>query len=223
MPTIDIRILEILTSKVCHDLISPIGAVNNGVEFVQEMGLENAGDAVDLIAFSAQQASAKLQAYRMAYGAGGADNSIKPEDVHAAIQNIVGAENKITQDWDKDSSMGLNPATFERPTGFAKILICALLLAMDCLPKGGVLGVEEDGTEKIIVSGAGTDAHVRPGVDKALFLKMPEEQIEPKYVHGYIMGLLAQQYGFKVDLITGEENKVSIVLTLPAQPAPEEE
>lgn len=49
-----INILEILISKVCHDLISPIGAVNNGVEFVQEMGIEDAGDAMDLIAFSAQ-------------------------------------------------------------------------------------------------------------------------------------------------------------------------
>ncbi len=220
MPTIDLRILEILTSKVCHDLISPIGAVNNGVEFVQEMGLENAGDAVDLIAFSAQQASAKLQAYRMAYGSGGADNSIKPEDVHAAIQNIVGAEDKVKQDWDKDAPIGLNPATFERPTGFAKILICALLLAMDCLPKGGVLKVEEQSKDVIVVSGEGNDAHVRPGVDKALTLSMPQEQIEPKYVHGYIMGLLAQQYGFEVSLDTSEDSKVSIALTLPSQPEP---
>ncbi len=100
MPSIDFRVLEILTSKICHDLISPIGAVNNGVEFMQEMGLEDAGDGLDLIAFSAQQAGAKLHAYRMAYGAGGADNSIKPEDVYDAIQDVIGPDNKIRQAWD---------------------------------------------------------------------------------------------------------------------------
>ncbi len=216
MPTIDIRILEILTSKICHDLISPIGAVNNGVEFVQEMGTEDAGDAIELIAFSAQQASAKLQAYRMAYGAGGADNSIKPEDVYDTIQNIVGAEDKLTQDWDKDAPIGLNPETFERPDGFAKILICSLLLVMDSLPKGGVLKVEEESQGTIVVSGFGTDANFRDGVEKAITLAMPKEQVEPKYIHAYIMALLADQYGFSIALDGSKDGQVMINLTLPS-------
>jgi histidine phosphotransferase ChpT len=83
---IDVAMLEVLASKICHDLISPIGAVNNGVELIEDMGPDAGPEATALIAFSAQQASAKLQAFRMAYGIGGADSNIKPEDVHKAIE-----------------------------------------------------------------------------------------------------------------------------------------
>jgi len=69
--TIDTDILELMASKVCHDLISPIGAVNNGIEFLTEMGPDAGEEVTDLIAFSASQASAKLKAFRMAYGVGG--------------------------------------------------------------------------------------------------------------------------------------------------------
>jgi len=214
MPQIDIRILEILTSKVCHDLISPIGAVNNGVEFMQEMGVEEAGDGLDLIAFSAQQAASKLTAYRMAYGAGGADNSIKPEDVYNIIQDIVGAEDKITQDWDKDAPIGLNEETFERPNGFGKILICSLLLAMDCLPKGGVLSVTHEGDKDFTVIAKGTNANFRGGTKEALTRSISSEALEPKNVHPYVMGLLLEQYGFSASLDEIDDQSVAIAITL---------
>ena len=97
---IDIEILEVLASKICHDLISPIGAVNNGVEILEEMGPDAGPDVTELIAYSAASASAKLKAYRLAYAAGGADINLKPEDVHEAIEGIVAKDNKIQQNWD---------------------------------------------------------------------------------------------------------------------------
>lgn len=214
MPSVDFHVLEILTSKVCHDLISPIGAVNNGVEFMQEMGVEDAGDGLDLIAFSAQQASAKLQAYRMAYGAGGADDSIKPEDVYDAIDAIISPDNKISQDWDKDAPIGLNEETFERPKGFAKILICALLLAIDCLPKGGVLSVENEGDKDFTVIAKGENACFREGNKEALALQTSSESLEPKNVHAYIMGLLSEEYGFPVTLEEVDSERVQISVKL---------
>lgn len=214
MPTIDFRILEILTSKICHDLISPIGAVNNGVEFMQEMGIEDAGDGLDLIAFSAQQAGAKLHAYRMAYGAGGADNSIKPEDVYDAIQDVIGPDNKITQDWDKDAPIGLNEETFERPTGFAKTLISALFLAIDSLPKGGVISVSHEGDSDFTVTAKGENAVFRDGTHEALSLSTPSESLEPKNVHPYVMGLVKEQYGFNITLETVDNETVQIAVQL---------
>src|SRR3954470_6811530 len=85
-------VLELLASRVCHDLISPVGAVHNGVEFLQETGVEAGAEAVALIAHSAQQASAKLQIFRLAYGAGGRDPNIKPEDVKKAFASLVDAD-----------------------------------------------------------------------------------------------------------------------------------
>jgi len=207
MSDINLRILELLISKVCHDLISPIGAVNNGVEFVQEMGAEDAGDAIDLIAFSAGQASSKLRAYRMAYGAGGADNSIKPEDVYNVIEDMIKADGKISQDWDKDAPFGLDPETFERPEGFAKTLISALLMAMDCLPKGGVLSVTslDDDPMRLNIAARGEDACIRDRSLEALKHEMRQDDLEPKYIHPYITGLVVGHYGFSVDMQEGDD------------------
>ncbi|MCB1721241.1 MAG: hypothetical protein KDI11_05755 [Alphaproteobacteria bacterium] len=208
---IDTGILELMASKVCHDLISPIGAVNNGIEFLTEMGPDAGEEVTDLIAFSASQASAKLKAYRMAYGAGGADDSIKPEEVHQAIEDIVGAEKKIVQEWDPYGPLGYE----DRPKAFCKMLICALLLGMDCLPKGGILKVEageSNGSTLLIASGQ--DAGIREQTAQALDLSMSREMLGPKYVHPYITGLLAQSYGYKITILK-HEGSVHIVLTLP--------
>ena len=72
------RLASYVASRICHDLISPVGAINNGVEFMEEMGEdpEQRKDALGLISHSASQASAKLQAFRIAYGAGGRDNNV---------------------------------------------------------------------------------------------------------------------------------------------------
>ncbi|MGB0720242.1 MAG: histidine phosphotransferase family protein, partial [Bdellovibrionales bacterium] len=198
MPDINVRVLELLLSKVAHDLISPIGAVNNGVEFVQEMGLEDSGDAFDLIAFSAQQAAAKLKAYRMAYGAGGADNSIKPDNVYDIVEAMVAPDGKIKQDWDKDAPFGLNPDTYERPLGFGKILICGFLLAMDSLPKGGTLSLHDDGPQTLIITAKGEDTGFRDNIEAALSLTLSQDNLEPKYIHPYVTALLCKHYGFKI-------------------------
>jgi len=213
MPTIDFKVLEILISKVCHDLISPIGAVNNGVEFMQDMGPENASDGLDLIAFSAQQAGAKLHAYRMAYGAGGADNSIKPEDVYDAIEDMIAPDGKISQDWDKDAPIGLNEETFERPTGFAKIMICGFLLAIDSLPKGGALTVTHEGDKDFTIIASGENACFREGNEDAFAQKISSDALEPKNAHAYIMGLLVSHYGFETSL-SASDGSVSIKVAL---------
>ena len=70
------------------------------------------------------QASGKLQCYRMAYGAGGADTSIKPEDVHKIFSLMIESDGKVTQNWDPYAPIGPE----DRPPAFAKILMCALIL-----------------------------------------------------------------------------------------------
>ena len=211
--TIDISILEILSSKICHDLISPIGAVNNGIEFMQEMGEDAGEEATDLIAFSANQASAKLKAYRMAYGAGGADDSIKPEDVYNAIQDMVGAENKIVQRWDAYGELGYGD---NRPAAFCKLLISALILAMDCLPKGGELIVEAgDNTGTTLIRTEGENSAIRDYADMALDLTLPRQDLEPKYVHAYVTGLLARNYGYSIAMVDQNNGGALITLTHP--------
>ena len=87
-PNKSASVIELLASRICHDLVSPVGAINNGVEFMEETGddAEQRAEALNLIAHSASQASAKLMAFRIAYGSGGRDPNIKPEDVQKAFR-----------------------------------------------------------------------------------------------------------------------------------------
>lgn len=204
--TIDSVILELMASRICHDLISPVGAVNNGVEFLEEdMGGGVPDDAVQLISMSAQMAAARLQVFRLAYGTGGRDPSVKPEDVYKTLEAYVSGEGKVRQDWDPVATF----AGVDREEGSSKILLCALLLACETLTKGGTLRVAQvDGT--ITVTGEGPEVLVRPGVVEALSRTLPVDQVDPRLVHPYICGIMVAQYGYDIQIAASEPGKVSL-------------
>lgn len=192
----DIQLLELMASKICHDLISPVGAVSNGVEFLEEMGADAGEEVTGLIAYSAQQAAAKLKAFRMAYGLGGADDSIKPEDVHQSFEELVGPENKIRQNWDPHGPLNLE----ERPRGYSKMLMSLLLLATEALPKGGEITLSIGEGQSAVLNLTGEKVALRDYVEESLGLLMPVSDLEPKLVHAYITGLMARKYGFTLSV-----------------------
>lgn len=210
--TIDIHVLELLASKICHDLISPVGAVANGVEFLEELEIEGADDILGLINFSAKQGSAKLQAYRMAYGAGGADSSIKPEDVHKIFGSFIALDEKVKQDWDPYAPLGPE----DRPPAFGKILMCALLLCTEALPKGGTVGIQGDGDAAVLITAKGEDAGLKPDLIKALTATIPADALSPRQMHAFTMRLLMLHYGYKPQIVTNEGGTFTLRLTCPA-------
>mgnify|MGYP003391873472 CR=1 FL=1 len=186
-----IKILELLASKICHDLISPVGAISNGVEFLEEMGPDAGKEVTDLIAFSSTQASAKLKAFRMAYGAGGADTSIKPVDVFNIFEDMIKGDAKVKQNWNPQDQIGPE----DRPPGMTKILMCVLLLTLDCLPKGGTVSVKADG-DAILIRAEGENGGLKANVQDALAGSLAD--VETKTVHPYVTGLMAKEYGFDI-------------------------
>lgn len=203
---IDSTVLELMASRICHDLISPVGAVNNGVEFLQEdMGSGDTSDAISLIAMSAQSAGARLQVFRLAYGTGGRDSTVKPADVHKIFEELLVCEDKVKQDWDPATLF----ADYDRPEGFCKMLLCGLMLAQEALPKGGMLRVAFDGGNVTTITGEGPDANIRPQVDTALSRKLDVSVIDPRLVHPYVIGILAAQYGFSVTAGQQAEGRIS--------------
>lgn len=209
---IDTVFLELLTSKICHDLISPIGAVANGIEFMDDMGGTPDEDILDLLRISSSMASAKLQAFRIAYGAGSSDVSVKPEEAHKAFGRYIEQDKKITQDWNPHAPLGSD----ERPEGFTKLLMCVLLLCAECLPKGGTVTVVKAGVDKTLITAQGTDALVKPPMDKALLGEMSIEAIEPRYVHAYMTGLLARGYGFALSFQNRDDNSIEFIMDAPS-------
>ncbi|MCD8497081.1 MAG: hypothetical protein LRZ85_02745 [Alphaproteobacteria bacterium] len=209
--TIDIHVLELLASKICHDLISPVGAVANGVEFLEDMEIEGADDILGLINFSAKQGSAKLQAYRMAYGAGGADSSIKPEDVHKIFGAFIDLDKKVKQDWDPYAPLGPE----ERPAAFGKILMCALLLCVEALPKGGTVTVKGHDDTSIIITATGDDAGLKPDLVKALNEYIPADALTPRQMHAFTMNLLLKAYGYHTESTQNDSGVFAFKLVCP--------
>lgn len=194
---IDATVLELLASRICHDLISPVGAVNNGVEFLEDMGPDAGDEAIALISMSANAAAAKLQVFRLAYGAGGRDPNIKPWDVHKTFNDLIGADGKVKQEWDARAVF----ADVELPEGFCKILTSTLMLATECMPKGGAIGVTHDAaTHETRVIAAGPDANPRTQVEDALAMALDPADLDPRLVHPFATGILGRQYGLDITI-----------------------
>lgn len=202
-------ILEILASRICHDLISPVGAVHNGVEFLQEMGADAGDEAIALITHSAQQASARLQAFRLAYGAGGRDPNIKPEDIYKTFGNLIQNDRKITQDWDPHSDIGFT----ERPSGYCKTLMGALMLAEECLPKGGTVRVKRgDNDLETAVVAEGNDVLLRPQIAHALNGNIAIDEMDPRLVHPYALSVIARHYGLSIEISSQNSARVTLLI-----------
>lgn len=197
---IDPAILELLASRICHDLISPIGAINNGIEFLEDSGAEALDDALGLLSYSANLATAKLKAFRLAYGAGGADPNLSPREVHEAFEALISAEGKIAQDWDPSQlqdALNMNP-------GYCKMLMATMMTAYECLPKGGTVSVTADSVSTTRVTASGTDAALRPNMAEALNRRIDTQELDPRLAHSFAVSLLSDRYGYDIDFAENE-------------------
>ncbi len=151
----DLRMAELLCARLCHDLTGPIGAVNNGAEFLSEEGFNMQNQAVELIVSSAFSAVSRLQFYRLAYGAvkegGEADLSDKQK---LASDFFVGS--KVTLDWPDNHT---DAAGVSISLKMVRLIFNFLILASAALVRGGAISVrigqEESGNKWVSVGAHG--------------------------------------------------------------------
>lgn len=211
-------VIELLASRICHDLVSPVGAINNGVEFMEEMGddAEQRKEALGLIQHSASQASAKLMAFRIAYGSGGRDPNVKPEDVQKAFSQLISADGKISQTWDPFGNLGPKPL----PYAFCKMLMAGMMLAMECLTKGGYVSVRPgEGNQTLIIAESDNGILLRDNVEAALRQEIATEDLDPRLVHPYAISVIAEHYGYTLRVRDKRDDKVTFALDCPAPAA----
>src|ERR1700761_5517418 len=107
---IDLRVLELLASKLAHDLVSPVSAINNGVELIEDIGGSVVDEAMKLIGDSAQHASRRLRLFRMAYGRAGSEDNLGIKDVRQTAEQYI-ASGKVTLIWPEDQPGPILAAT----------------------------------------------------------------------------------------------------------------
>jgi len=139
----------LLCSRVCHDVISPVGAINNGLELLDEGGAD--ADAMDLIRTSALNASVRLKFARLAFGASGSVGaSIDTGEAERAAKDFAAAEKKTEVVWTGPRAIIAKNRV--------KLLLNLFLVAYSSIPRGGVIEVtledpELDAKFKIVAKG----------------------------------------------------------------------
>ena len=187
----DIDLAALLCSRVCHDVISPVGAVANGLEVLEDEDDEAMREiALDLVRRSARQASAKLQFCRLAYGASGSQGSNIDLGEAGDIARMFVGEEKVRLDWQAPRE--------NRPKLEVKLLLNMMLVAMGTIPRGGVVEVNVDGAA-LNARARGDNARIADNLAQVLDGSLPPEEMDARLVQPYYMKRLASEAGF--DLI----------------------
>ena len=202
----DIDLAALLCSRVCHDVISPVGAIANGLEVLDDEDDASMKDiAMDLIRRSAQQASAKLQFCRIAFGAAGSVGShLDLGDAADVAAAFIGDE-KIKLNW--------NAPRETREKTQVKLLLNLLLLSMTTIPRGGTITVNLNG-DALAVRSSGDGAKVP---EKTIaFMTDPSngDDMDARLVQVYYAMRLAQSGGYS--LIITQDGEDIVIKANPA-------
>jgi len=196
----------LLCSRVCHDLISPVGAIVNGIEVLEEEKDESTKEfALDLIKRSAATASAKLQFCRIAFGAAGS----------AGAQIDLGDAEKVARGFleDDKTKIAWNLPRALVAKNLVKLLLNMLIIAGQAIPRGGKITVDPVGSGDSIgfkVSAAGTNAKIPPAVPPLLTGELGGETVDAHRIQPFYAGLLAKACGLKATVaMDGEAVVVS--------------
>ena len=184
----DLDLAALLCSRVCHDLVSPVGAIANGLEMMdEEDDQEMHRLALELVRRSARQASAKLQFCRLAFGAAGGAGSLLDVGEAGDIARLFVAEEKVKLDW-------LAPRT-ARDKNEVKLLLNLMLLAIAAVPRGGSVAI--DATDALLSATAvGDGARLADKTKAVLDRAVPAAEFDARAVQVYYALRLAEQAGF---------------------------
>jgi histidine phosphotransferase ChpT len=178
----------LLCSRVCHDVIGPVGAIINGLEMLdEEQDAEMRGFALELIKKSAGQASARLQFCRLAFGAAGSGGvSIDTSDAARVARGLFGGE-RTELEW--------NVPPLRVPRNNVKLILNLCLIAATAIPRGGVIEVTLSGAEetaRITVTAKGTNAKLAGHLPLLLAGTPDHPPAGPQDIQAYYAGLVAK-------------------------------
>lgn len=129
----DINLAASVSSRICHDLVSPVGAIVNGIDLVREMGSSDPSEALGMIGQSAERASALLQLYRIGFGAAEAEAQGVPRSLLAEHSAVLFSPPRIVLEWQGRDGPAL-------PRREARLLVLLMLCARSVLGlRGSVL------------------------------------------------------------------------------------
>ena len=202
---------SLLCSRLCHDLMSPVGALNNGIELLSdETDPEMREKCLELLADSARATANKLKFFRLAFGAGGGfGEEIDTTEARTSLEGLFKAEGKIELGWVVEDE--------KLPKGAIRLLLNLALLAGDALVRGGHLdvGAERlDGRVELAVRAEGPRILLDPVLRETLATG-GGATVEPRAAGAWLAHSLAAEGGGALKLSDPASDVLMIGATIP--------
>ena len=185
----DLKFAQMLCSRLCHDLITPIGAINSGFEILQDCDTDDYQSLMDLTRNSADTAARRLTFYRAAYGYSGIDLSSQYLSVKILLEDFL-KPLKINFRWQNCEQCHQNPTLIGKITLWSKVLINSILLITESLPYGGDITLSYNLLPhqfKFSFAIQGKFMGFRPELLEALQNKLKPEDYTPQVIHGILI------------------------------------
>lgn len=187
---------SLLSSRLCHDLVSPVGAVTNGLEVLaDETEPEMRASAMRLVTESADRAARKLQFARLAYGAGGGPQAIIDMGEARKVTAAMLGDMKVTLEWQCEL------AAADRM--LAKLLVNAAFLGAECLPRGGtvVAGMRADqGVARLDVLAEGPMLKPMEQLAQIVDGEVALAGLAPRAAQAFYTGLISRCMGGRIEI-----------------------
>lgn len=191
----------LLSARICHDLISPIGALGTAIEVLDdEANTEMHDDAMGLVRLSSKQAGAKLRFLRLAFGAGGSAPGIIGVDELKTLIAEMYEGGKASISWG-ESVDGLEKNT-------ARLLLNLTMLAVQAVPRGGEVTIranQASGATTVHLAAKGPKSRLDANVEKTLAGKAPEDGFDGRTIQPFYAGMIARELkGSVTAMVDGE-------------------
>jgi len=207
-----VELASLLCSRLCHDLLSPVGALNNGIELLaDEQDPDMRERCLELLAESARATANKLKFFRLAFGAGGGfGDEIDTREARTALEGLYGA--------DKRTELGWMVADDKLPKGAVKLLLNLAMIAGDALVRGGRLDVgaeRRNGALEMVIRAEGPRILLDPKLRETIAEGHSGGEVEPRAAGAWLAHTLVKEAGGSIQLSDPEEQALLIGVTLP--------
>jgi histidine phosphotransferase ChpT len=199
---IQIDLASLLCSRLCHDLLSPVGAMTNGLELLaEERDPEMRKRCMELLEQSARTSADKLKFFRLAFGAaGGFGDSVAIEEPKALVEALVAGNERIQLNW------SLGAAALPKPA--VKVLLNLAHIGIEALVRGGTLDIGAEsraGASEIVVRAAGPKIAFDPTIGQALDGSLDPTELSSRTAPAWMLHQIAARCGGGLQFALSEE------------------
>lgn len=209
----EIKLAEMLCTRLCHDLTGPIGAVNNGAEFLSEEGFDMQGEAMQLIVSSAHEAVNRLQFYRQAYGR-----------VNDHGEASLSEKKRLAEEFFKSTKLKLNwQDNYADASGIsvsqkmARLFMNMMIVSAAAMIKGGTMEVrvaEHADVREFTLDATGEMVKLEPEMREILTGEGDPSALSPKTAQAFLTAKLAGELGASIELIV-EDGRLAMIARQP--------